>query len=215
MTERDTKDKLKDDVYDFCNRFYTMEGRYNKMMELFKRQDALTRADCLPRGVEWPRFEDGELVRFGDVYESPSGKLNRADSVTFRRESWTIQQFDSVVNGMAREHGTPVKHPPVIAADGQPVEVGQTLYGEDGKAWEVERIAHGETHPVVATDADCNRRGLRPSWLTHEEPESIGKIRRELNALVFDKSADELIGVRAGGLQDLVERLERLEGRTR
>ena len=45
------------------------------------------------------------------------------------------------------------------------------------------------------------------SWLAYEKPDSLDAIKVDLNSIVFDKDADELIGVRAGDLQDIVERL--------
>lgn len=46
-----------------------------------------TRALCghqLPEGVEWPRFEDGELVKIGDAYEKGNGRAGTVTNLCFR-----------------------------------------------------------------------------------------------------------------------------------
>lgn len=54
-------------------------------------------------------------------------------------------------------------------ADGLPIRIGDTVYGEDGHAWRVLRIVAGKRHCVQGSDGRVTR-GLLPSWLTHAVP---------------------------------------------
>ena len=40
----------------------------------------------------------------------------------------------------------------------------------DGRAWYVERVSPGCRYPVRASDANGEKRDLKPGWLTHERP---------------------------------------------
>ncbi|MDD6566952.1 MAG: hypothetical protein PUF11_09260, partial [Parafannyhessea umbonata] len=57
--------------------------------------------------------------------------------------------------------------------DGVPIHVGDTVYGEDGRAWHVEGISLGrwakwvEGHVVHAMGDSGQWRDLMPEWLTH------------------------------------------------
>ena len=73
-----------------------------------------------------------------------------------------------------------------LGKDGKPIRVGETVYGEDGKAWHVEGITLGrwaryaEDHVVHATGDSDQWRDLLPEWLTHERPDSLEQIAREI-----------------------------------
>ena len=62
-------------------------------IELVKRTRALFERQ-LPEGVEWPRFEDGELVEIGDAYEKASGTTGVVTSMHLRQyggvPTWVI-----------------------------------------------------------------------------------------------------------------------------
>jgi hypothetical protein len=72
--------------------------------------------------------------------------------------------------------------------DGVPIHVGDTVYGEDGRAWHVEGISLGrwakwvEGHVVHAMGDSGQWRDLMPEWLTHERPDSFERIADELEA---------------------------------
>lgn len=70
-----------------------------------------TRALCghqLPEGVEWPRFEDGELVEIGDEAEFPDGKTEKVLQVFIGRDGYTLY---GETEEEFYEYGTPVKRP--------------------------------------------------------------------------------------------------------
>ena len=126
-----------------------------------------------PEGYKWPEFEDGELVRPGDEYADKAGDRHVLSRIWFDRAGNAI--LDDVMSGLVVGPYTKVRRPPLIAKDGKPIETGQTLYGEDGKAWEIARIAGGF---AWAKDGQDDKR-LRPEWLTHEQPDSWERIEKD------------------------------------
>lgn len=72
-------------------------------------------------------------------------------------------------------------------ADVVPIHVGDTVYGEDGRAWHVEGISLGrwtkwaEGYAVHAMDDSGQWRDLMPERLTHECPDSLERIADELD----------------------------------
>ncbi len=74
-----------------------------------------TRALCghqLPEGVEWPRFEDGELVEIGDAYEKGNGRAGTVTNLFFRAydgvPTWVIGKGGGK---LFVKHGERVKRP--------------------------------------------------------------------------------------------------------
>lgn len=63
--------------------------------------------------------------------------------------------------------------------DGLPLMVGEVVYGEDEKAWVVERYDHSKRHSVVCSNAGVTQE-LKPEWLTHEGPDSFTKITEDI-----------------------------------
>ena len=117
----------------------------------------------MPEGYEWPRFEDGESVRIGD-------KATRYEEDFEVRHIATYSDGSFLLNFWSYASGERVKRPAVIAADGEPLEVGQTVYV----------IANGKTHHVTEVDAVYKRfrsmeqidgsHWLDPMCFTHERP---------------------------------------------
>lgn len=69
--------------------------------------------------------------------------------------------------------------------DGLPLMVGEVVYGEDEKAWVVERYDHSKRHSVVCSNAGVTQE-LKPEWLTHEEPDSFAEIAADIAKDMFD-----------------------------
>lgn len=62
----------------------------------------------LPEGVEWPRYEDGELVQIGDEVEFHDGEIEKVLQVFIGQDGYTLygetkEEFS--------EYGTPVDRP--------------------------------------------------------------------------------------------------------
>lgn len=100
--------------------------------------------------------------------------------------------------------------------DGRPIRVGETVYGEDGKPWHVQSITIGElsTTPsrvIRALNGACERRYLKPEWLTHERPDSLERIAQELDDMSerFRATDEESFS----SLLDFAQRIRRLAER--
>lgn len=121
----------------------------------------------------WPRFEDGTFVKLGDVVSNKLGSIV-VEAIEFDSDGYHIKDAsDGDWSTCIGEK--PVKRPPILARDGQPIEAGQILYGEDGKAWTVTGFDRKRKWSVWAHDA-CNPESckcLKPEWLTHEKPETL------------------------------------------
>lgn len=154
------------------------------------------RARALPDWVKWPRFADGAPVGIGDfiVHEG------RSETVSGVRLYAGCCELAMV----GRDHelrrtvwpGETVERPAIEAADGLPIEVGHTLYGENGRGWRVtvllhERRGYAPRYSVeaVAADGSGDRRELKPCWLTHERPDSWDR----LEADAADEAQRELV----------------------
>lgn len=81
----------------------------------------------MPAGCEWPRFEDGELVKLGDVIvPSEGGEPREVYCINHFKDYWLFGLVGASYEML--KYGERVKRPTVLAADGEPLEVGQTVY---------------------------------------------------------------------------------------
>lgn len=76
-----------------------------------KLADALEAAQQLPEGVEWPRFEDGGLVRFGDVFEDKDGIVANVTDVDFHGGKVVVWGLGETAEETARADGMTIKRP--------------------------------------------------------------------------------------------------------
>lgn len=185
-----------------------------EMQKLRKEKDDLE-AERGRANAVWPRFEDGAPVRFGDIGLDVLGHPRKVDGVRFY-PSGGVYITDDYGNawwgndtGPSEDpdidHDKRVKRPPILAKDGKPIEVGETLYGEsDGIPWTVDRIDYGKHHPVMA-HYGTKERGLEPEWLTHEQPDSWERIAEELRI-------GEIACLTPGKANELADRIEKLAG---
>lgn len=132
----------------------------------------------MPEGYEWPRFEDGEPVRFGDVGLDVHGKRRKCYRVMFTNAGFTYV-FDDIgrawwVNDCGPlenpeiDPGKRVKRPAVLAADNKPLEAGQTVWHvEYGTEWCVTKAKDGK---VFIAFEDFAAEECDPSLLTHQRP---------------------------------------------
>lgn len=78
-----------------------------------------------------------------------------------------------------------------VGKDGERIRTGDTVFGENGEAWNVIGIG-GTHHPIIAVKAgqrtsDGRFQRLKPKWLTHERP---ARKPRDIAALM-ERFADE------------------------
>lgn len=148
-----------------------------KMMKAIADRIDVERA--LPADVEWPRFEDGGLVRIGDELEF-EGKNMLVCDATFYADGWALWCDREDMSGrLCGKYGERVKRPApeILDADGVPIKVGDVVYFVDGDArpLTVERIDVSGEKPVVDL-VYSDERGtwhlVNPETLTHERPDS-------------------------------------------
>lgn len=127
----------------------------------------------LPEGIEWPRYADGEMVKYGDEIEGLPGPVDGFE--VFDDGSWCVTHDGEAFYGNQRIHATRKRpEPEVLDADGVPVKVGDTVYltvGEitisEGRT--VKRIKSWPSYKVFFEET--------PAWayasdLTHRKPDT-------------------------------------------
>lgn len=174
------------------------------MAELDKR--------LMPPGMEWPRFEDGEKVLFGDVAQDNSGDAATVEAVKFHDgQADVIFRIDCRAGTLLLSSGERVKRPDseVLGADGLPIEAGETVYLDDAHADMAGKsgseyygkcglagVAEGEALTVSRfweAGAVCVKESVAAwcpaSWLTHTLPDTQARIDEDA-----DKGCCEYFG---------------------
>ena len=161
-----------------CKHEKTCRDCITKMMTVIA--DRIDAERALPDGMEWPHFEDGELVKMGDEVGF-EGETMRVCEVALDADGWVLWCENDGLDGRLRgSYVERVKHPApkVLDADGVPIEVGDTVYcnGED----EPLMVSHIVDSTKVALVAD---RGsyfpVNPSRLSHQCPDSWERIEED------------------------------------
>lgn len=146
--------------------------------------DRIDAERALPDGIEWPRFEDGELVKIEDEVEF-RGETMRVFSVAFTFNGWVLwctrEGFDGRLCG---SYGELVKRPTpkVLDADGALINVGDTVYGDDeASPLSVVRLFKDATGATLVDSVDSlgTYFTFAPSRLTHERPDSWERIEED------------------------------------
>lgn len=127
----------------------------------------------MPECCEWPRYEDGEPVLIGDDVIGPNyGEHIHVDEITFHANGFTLREKTGLDNWY--ESDDRFKHPAVLAADGEPLEVGQTVWGvEDGKEFKVVRPLCGDGLTLLKYRTESGGyvyTATEPEHLTHQSP---------------------------------------------
>lgn len=168
--------------------------------------------DVIPDGIEWPRFEDGELVKFGDeVYIPECDKTGKVDKVHLYGEEFVIQVTtgDDWFCSPYESYGTPVKRPEpeVLDADGVPIKVGDTVYGvESGREVKVMNITADIQYSISTEDARGLKWRYEPKSITHRKPDTLESVVAEMLAIC---DTDEAGGT---GFNSYFDRLRKLMG---
>lgn len=147
--------------------------------------DRIDAERALPDGMEWPRFEDGGLVRIGDEVEF-EGKTMRVCEVALYADSWALWCDCEDMSGMLHgSYGERVERPApkVLDADGVQIKVGDTVYFVDGAGVRhaVKDIIFEPGGPFVGIIDEKVRCPLmvNPDTLTHERPDSWEKLEED------------------------------------
>lgn len=187
--------------------------------DMFERiADRIDAERALPNGMEWPRFEDGELLKMGDEVEF-EGETMRVSFVSFYADGWSFhcerEGFDGRLSG---SYGERVKRPApeVLDADGVPIKVGDTVYlrsnGREGKVVgfyeDKGETWVGETWVSVSYELGSDRMTVNTEGkaLTHERPDSWERIEEDAYSLVMS----EYIETPEEDVRDIVRRAKAL-----
>ena len=173
---------------------------------------------------------DGEEIEVGDDLYSVEGMLkfhvSAIDKKSGRIATEAMFALDKWADPKMYTHRAPV-----LAADGKPLEVGQTVWDWNGDGYVVERIYSGTTEPDFPGHTVACRRPddvvthmFKPSQLTHQRPESWERLMDdatqhpwyyckrydiETDAVSPDSDLAEVVTPFA---QDLVRRAKKLAG---
>ena len=168
--------------------------------------DRIDAERALPDGMEWPRFEDGELVKMDDKIEF-EGKTMLVCDATFYADGWALWcDCEDMSGRLYGKYGERVKRPApkVLDADGVPIKVGDTVWATyNGRKHIVMAVcSDGSLHPEMVTDDGCMVEYEEGLWdfakkVTHEQPD---------NWILWGEDLD--MAVRAGEV-DKVEMMRR------
>lgn len=148
-----------------CNEETCRDCMIKMMTAIADRIDA---ERAIPDGVEWPRFEDGEIVNVGDEVEY-KGETMRVYLATFDADGWALWCSREGIDGrLSGSYGERVKRPApkVLDADGVEIRKGDVLYSvETGDCVTVGSIELG--NPWFATTDGALKHCAK---FTHQRP---------------------------------------------
>ena len=143
----------------------------------------------LPEGIIWPRFTDGELVKFGDVTGEEKLKGGDVDSVTVERNGAFCLESGKRFAWYCSGDTVKRPDPEVLDADGVPVKVGDTVWS----------VATGEEIKICSLDPNeiINVGGADGFWyeslcLTHRKPDTLESVVTEMLA-EWDENNEEFL----------------------
>lgn len=165
--------------------YETCRGCMTKMMTAIA--DRIDAERALPDGMEWPRFEDGEMVKFGDEVEF-EGEAAKVLDVAFSVVRFSLGVGTATTSGRVYGFlGEPAKRPApkVLDADGEPIRIGDEV-NIDGDAMTVLGYhLHNDMLLLVAKDKKSGRLFTsEPSSVRHFKPEhadSWEKLEEDVN----------------------------------
>ena len=163
-----------------CRKMHTCGSCILEMLTAIA--DRIDADRALPEGMEWPRFEDGELVKVGDTVGSDEPFT--AEEIAFEPDRWLIKASSRSAFGCFHgAFGEPVARPTpkVLDADGVPIEVGDTVYCDDDPE---QLIVDSFDDPrcvyiTLAKSPNGILYTVEPSRLTHEFPDSWERIEED------------------------------------
>ena len=180
----------------------------------------------LPTGIEWPRYEDGGLVEIGDTVPV-CDKYEELLQVHLG-----LRAFSLYTETCDEEHQYGYRlERTVLAADGVPIKVGDTVYFTDGREQECNTVVkakydykgepyvqlgslNGAGHPTY-TNCSC----IDPSQLTHAKPEQDSWERIEedagCTATKYNERRGTIFTTKQQVARDLVRRCRALAERER
>lgn len=164
----------------------------------------------MPEDCEWPRYESGEMVEIGDEVVGPDyGESIRVDEITFHANGFTVREKTGLDHWY--ESDDRFERPKVLAADGEPLEVGQTVWDVDGYGPLVVKELPLKGEQLVVLDNGGTNFYRYPEKLTNKRPDSWERIEEDARGL--DSGVDRELFTHTH--EDLVRRCRVLAERER
>ena len=151
----------------------------------------------LPEDMEWPKYESGKFVKFGDELEhKEQGHRFKVDCVEFMADGWRACYESGGVRDVYHP-GERVKRPTqkVLDADGAEIRVGDTVWATNGHGpFEVTRIVNADRLRVICDDEKNGHLNVYPESITHRAPvlAADGKPLREGETVWYRDHIDPL-----------------------
>ena len=160
----------KREVYELCEYIGVNHEDCDGEKEMLEKAYNLLDKRLMPEGYEWPRYESGEPVILGDPFKDDDGNWGPAYYITFDSVNPVIIGINTIAGDyeFSVNDGERLKRPQVLAADGEPLEVGQTVWHvTTGREYTV-----GKTTNVGAHLLKYGKPGgyCRACYLTHQRP---------------------------------------------
>lgn len=156
----------------------------------------------MPEGMEWPKFDDGEPVEFGDEFQNAHGGASVLRTVIIKdcRDSlggdfyWKLGRGK---NAVTLKGGERVERPApkVLDADGVEIRVGDTVWDEHGDELVVLAVYGQDVHCRYAEYEDqiCDNGTWEPLQLTRERPDSWERLEEEARSCTCVMEAIDLV----------------------
>ena len=132
----------------------------------------------MPEGMEWPRYEDGEPVKFGDAFRDHQGNTRSVLTVKIWQEGgFEIGTGQGTYDWHSASERVKRPAPKVLDADGVEIRVGDTVWCEAcGGPLTVESIDQDGT---VLTKNGMMCMQHTGDDLTHERPDSWERLESD------------------------------------
>lgn len=145
-------------------------------------ENAELRRRAMPEGMEWPRYESGEPVPIGGEFMGKDGKTYTAKQIQFIGKCFSLFDFCDRKPQFSGFYGERVERPQVLAADGEPLEVGQTVWDTDAESDTPLTVVEVSSDLIWCEytwkDGKTYRPCYPPSVLTHTKPDPVDTWRR-------------------------------------
>ena len=150
----------------------------------------------MPEGMEWPRFEDGEQVRFGDIFLDHQGNMRSVYTIKmWQRHGFEIGTEQRTYDWHSDGECVRRPEPKVLDAYGEEVEVGDDLYSVEGML-KFHVSAIDRVNGRIATEAMfALDKWADPKMYTHRAPvlAADGKPLREEEHVWHVETGTELV----------------------
>lgn len=142
----------------------------------------------------WPRFEDGEYVWFGDAVEAHHGGAITVEAIEFSHGDVCVKDAEDGDWDTSMYAMHPLKRPvpKVLDADGVEIEVGDTVWHEDGTEMTVMSLVgdlpgHVTTHSKIPPA----RYSISAKLITHTRPDSWERLEEDAEKDACDYFGEE------------------------